>query len=224
MSNRKATNKPPAKTRPARKAQPKRPAIDDLELIKPADRAAWRAWLAANHATSPGIWLVYIKADAAKAIAHNLSYDDAVEECICFGWIDSKVNTIDARTYKQLITPRKPGSVWSALNKRRVAALEAAKLIAAPGREKIEAAKRDGSWTALDAIEALVIPEDLRAAFAKNTKARANFENFPPSAKKVALTWIASAKRDETRRTRVAETVRLAAINIRANTPDAKGK
>jgi uncharacterized protein YdeI (YjbR/CyaY-like superfamily) len=216
-------NKTSARKQPAA-PPPKRAAIADLEHFEPADRAAWRAWLAANHATSPGVWLVYLKADAANGIARNLSYDDAVEECICFGWIDSKVNPIDARAYKQLITPRKPGSPWSALNKRRIIALDAAGLITTPGCRKIDAAKRDGSWATLDAIEALVIPDDLTAALAENPHARANFNNFPPSAKKVALTWIISAKRQETRATRIAETVRLAVLNIRANTPEARGK
>ncbi len=193
----------------------------DAPRVVIADRAAWRAWLSANHATSGPIWLVYAKRVRGQAV--SLTYDDIVEESLCFGWIDSLPRKLSATQSMLYIAPRKAKSVWSALNKRRVAALEAQGLIAPAGAAKIEAAKRDGSWDVLNEAEAGVMPADLRAALEANARARQCFEAFPPSAKKGILTWLALAKRAETRTARVREVVRLAAKNVRANTPGAKG-
>jgi uncharacterized protein YdeI (YjbR/CyaY-like superfamily) len=188
-----------------------------------ADRATLRAWLAENHATHGAIWLVYDKKPKGKGAAATttraLSYNDIVEEALCFGWIDSVSGRVYDRRARLYFSPRKPGSVWSALNKRRVTMLETAGLLEAAGIAKIEAAKIDGSWTILDEAESLVVPEDLAKAFAKNARARTYFDAFPPGVRKNILTWITTAKRDQTRAKRVSETVRLAAKNIRANDP-----
>ena len=183
-------------------------------LVHAATQAQWRQWLRRNHATSEGVWLIIYK----KAGAHGrLSYDDAVEEALCFGWIDSKANTLDDESYKLSMSPRKPGSVWSKLNKERVVRLTQAGRMTAAGLKTVENAKKDGSWTRLDAIDELRIPPDLGSALQANQVANQNFQAFSKSSKKIILWWIESARRPETRTRRIAETVRLAAKNIRAN-------
>ncbi len=178
------------------------------------DRAEWRKWLAENHATSSGIWLIYYKKESVKP---RVAYDEAVEEALCFGWVDSRPNAIDDDRFMQLFSPRKAKSPWSKLNKTRVEKLIAAELMMPAGLEKIEAAKKDGSWTQYDTIEDLTVPDDLAAALAANEAADTNFRAFPPSSLKNILWWIESAKRPETRAKRIAETVELAAKNIKAN-------
>jgi uncharacterized protein YdeI (YjbR/CyaY-like superfamily) len=177
--------------------------------FEPGDRAAWRTWLSRNHTTSTGVWLIF-----RKGPERQLTYNDAVEEALCFGWIDSTLNPIDKVCYMQLFTPRKRKSGWSRLNKQRVARLVAAGLMTAAGLEKIAAAKRDGSWKALDAVESLKMPEDFRAALEGNTQARYNFADFSPGAKKRYLYWINNAKRAETRARRVQDAVAMIARNV----------
>jgi len=182
--------------------------------VQVESRAEWRAWLAANHGRTEGIWLITYKKHPHRPY---VSYNDTVEEALCFGWIDSKPNKLDDARTLLWFAPRKAGTGWSALNKQRIAALIEAGQMMPPGLAKIEAAKQDGSWSSLDAIERLEIPPDLATALAQNETALANFEAFPRSAKRGILEWIASAKRTETRDRRIAETVALAAQNIRAN-------
>lgn len=134
--------------------------------------------------------------------------------------MDSKVRSLDEQRYMQMFTPRKRGSHWSRSNKRRVAHLMEQELITDAGLAAIESAKADGSWTFLDPIEDLVVPDDLAEALAGSPEAKRNFEAFSDSSKKGILFWIATAKREATRAKRVAETVRLAARNKRANHPD----
>ncbi|MBW4459510.1 MAG: YdeI/OmpD-associated family protein [Nodosilinea sp. WJT8-NPBG4] len=164
--------------------------------VQVESRAEWRAWLAANHSRTEGLWLITCKKQSGKP---HVSYDEVVEEALCFGWIDSKGNKLDDKRTMLWMAPRKPGTGWSALNKKRIAALSAAGLMMPPGLAKIEAAKQDGSWELLDAIERLEVPADLATALAENGLAEANFEAFPRSAKRGILEWIASAKRAETR-------------------------
>lgn len=183
---------------------------------QPKDRAEWRNWLKSNHASSAGVWLVIVKKNSPTA---GISYDDAVEEALCYGWIDSRTKTVDEARYRLQMTPRKPGSVWSKLNKGRVKKLIKEGLMAAPGLAKIEAAKGDGSWTRLESIDRLEIPRDLQQAFGANPKAKRNFEAFSDSSIKIILFWITGAKRAETRRKRIEETVRLAAENVKAAHP-----
>lgn len=183
------------------------PVKREYPQIHPLTREEWRAWLEANHATQPGVWLISYKTVTGKP---RVQWDDAVEEAICFGWIDSVQRPIDDERAMQLITPRKTGSPWSALNKRRIERLQAEGRLAPAGIAKIEAAKHDGSWIAADAVEALTIPPDLAAALALQPEAEANFAAFSPSARKQLLWWIHSAKRPETRTRRI-ETVATAA-------------
>jgi uncharacterized protein YdeI (YjbR/CyaY-like superfamily) len=177
-------------------------------------RAEWRAWLAANHAVMSGVWLISYKKASGKPA---MSYEESVEEALCFGWVDSKGGKIDDERTMLYFAPRKKGSGWSRPNKERVERLIAAGLMQPAGLEKIEAAKADGSWTLLDAVEALEIPPDLQAALDAHPPAGENFAAFPRSVKRGILEWIVQAKRPETRAQRVEETARLAAENIRAN-------
>jgi len=187
-----------------------KPFESTLSTVYAQSRADWREWLSVNHQTSPGIWLVYYKVKSGKP---SIRYPEAVKEALCFGWIDSKVKSLDSDRYKQIFTPRKPNSVWSKLNKQYIEELMAADLIAPAGLAKIEAAKQDGSWTSLDAIEALVIPADLQQALATNPVAENYFEQFSDSKKKIILYWIESAKRLETRLKRIEKTVQAVAQN-----------
>lgn len=184
-----------------------------------ADRASLRAWLAEHHASHAAIWLVY---DKQRAGVRGLSYDEIVEEALCFGWIDSVAGRVSEDRAKLYFSPRKPKSVWSALNKRRVASLLERGLMTLAGQAKIDAAKQDGSWAALDAFERLDVPADLASALKANAKAKQHFDAFPPGARKQILYWIGSAKKAETRGKRIAEVVRLAAKNVRANQPGGK--
>lgn len=182
--------------------------------IQVESRGEWREWLAVNHTRTEGLWLITYKKRSGRP---HVSYDEVVEEALCFGWIDSKGNKLDDDRTMLWMAPRKPGTGWSALNKKRIAALGEVGLMMPPGLAKIEAAKQDGSWELLDAIERLEVPSDLATALSENEAAKVNFEAFPRSAKRGILEWIASAKRAETRDRRIAETVELAAQNIRAN-------
>jgi uncharacterized protein YdeI (YjbR/CyaY-like superfamily) len=181
-----------------------------LKQVYPKNRAAWRRWLATNHARSPGIWLVF---DRKTSRADRLAYAHAVEEALCFGWIDSIVRAMDETRYQQLFTPRKPKSTWSRVNKERIDRLVAQELMAEAGLAAIERARSNGSWSSLDAVEAMVMPDDLAAALARKPKAAANFAAFSPSARKGYLHWVSQAVRAETRAGRIAEVVRRAAAN-----------
>ena len=182
--------------------------------IHPKTRAEWRRWLEQHHTRDEGVWLIGYKKGAGQP---QMEYGEAVEEALCFGWIDSKPNKLDEQRSMLWFAPRKPGTGWSKANKERAERLIAAGRMAPAGLAKIEAARRDGSWNALDAVEALEIPPDLQKALAANGAAARHFDAFPRSVKRGILEWIAGAKKPETRARRVEETARLAADNIRAN-------
>jgi uncharacterized protein YdeI (YjbR/CyaY-like superfamily) len=187
----------------------------ELARVEVHSRAAWRRWLSEHHAQTEGIWLVTYKKAADPA--RYLSYDDIVEEALCFGWVDSLPRTVDARRSMRLVAPRRAGSAWSAVNKARVERLIEQRKMAPAGLRVVERARADGSWARIDAVEALVTPKDLSEALARHPRAAAYFEAFPRSSKRNILEWIASAKKPETRAKRIAETARLAARNQRAN-------
>lgn len=182
--------------------------------IHPLTRAEWRAWLEENHTRGEGVWLITYKKAAGRP---RIEYDEAVEEALCFGWVDSKPNKLDDERSLLWFAPRKPGTGWSKPNKERVARLIAAGLMAPSGLAKVKAAQADGSWNALDAVEALELPADLDQALAADPAAQRYWDAFPRSVKRGILEWIASAKTSSTRARRVDETVRLAAENRRAN-------
>ncbi len=187
---------------------------DQYERVHVPDRAGWRAWLEQNHATATGVWLVIVKKATGEP---RVDYAEAVEEALCFGWIDSTGNQLDDERSLLFFAPRRPKSNWSKLNKQRVEKLMAQELMAPAGLAKIEVAKSNGTWNALDAVIEGVIPDDLQAALDAHETAKGYFTAFPPSTKRAILEWILNAKRPETRAKRIEETVRLAADNIRAN-------
>jgi len=184
----------------------------EYKTTHPKTRKAWRRWLEKNHAKSPGIWLIYYKKSTGKA---KLIYNDAVEEALCFGWIDSTMRPLDTERFMQRFTPRKPKSVWSGLNKKRIKKIMAEGLMTKAGLEKIETAKKDGSWESFDHVEAMQVPEDFEKALSKNKKAKINFENFPQFAKKQLLYRINSAKTEATRKERIIFCVKMVAENKR---------
>jgi uncharacterized protein YdeI (YjbR/CyaY-like superfamily) len=169
-------------------------------------RAAWRAWLEKNHGTSRGLRLAYYKKGSGKK---SVGYEEALEEALCFGWIDSTVNRLDEERYMQKWTPRNEKSVWSAANKARVEKLIAEGRMAPPGLAKIAAAKRNGSWTKLDRIDLRAeVPKDLLDALAHHPDIEAKFNRLAPSQRKLYSWWVESAKRPETRTRRVSETLK----------------
>ncbi|WP_297508630.1 YdeI family protein [uncultured Caulobacter sp.] len=187
-----------------------------FERVEITSRQGLRDWLEANHARADSVWLVTWKiADRERYVP----YDAIVEEALCFGWIDSQPRRLDAERSMRLLSPRKAGSGWSKLNRERVERLLAEGRMAPPGLAKIEAAKADGSWQRLDAVETLVAPADLVEALRADAQAKAAFEGFPPSARRAILEWIAAARAPETRARRIAETVSQAALGLRANQP-----
>jgi uncharacterized protein YdeI (YjbR/CyaY-like superfamily) len=194
-------------------AKPSR--LDTVEQLEITDRKQWRAWLKKNHKRPEGVWLITWK----KHTADHVSYDETIEEALCFGWIDSLPRKLDADRRMLYFCPRKPKSVWSKLNKERIEKLIANGSMTKAGLVKIEAARADGSWATLDAVDAMVIPPDLKKALAKNRMAKKHFDAFPPGRKKFLLYWISSAKTDGTRTTRIEKTIEIAEKNIRSNGP-----
>lgn len=182
--------------------------------IHPETRTEWRSWLEQHHRQNEGVWLISYKKAAGKP---RFDYHEAVEEALCFGWIDSKPNKLDEERSLLWFAPRKRSTGWSKLNKERIERLIQQGLMMPAGLAKVEAAKADGSWNALDAIEALEISPDLEQALTMFGEAKQNFEAFPKSVKRGILEWIASAKKPETRAKRVEETAQLAVKNLRAN-------
>lgn len=187
---------------------------EGIKTFHASTRDAWRKWLQDHHATAKSVWLIIYKKDSG---VPSVYYPEAVEEALCFGWIDSKVNKRDAQSRYQYFARRKPKSNWSRINKAKVEKLIAEGLMTPAGLEMVALAKRNGSWTALDEVEKLIVPEDLQLAFDQNQAAFAHWQKFPPSTKRGILEWILNAKRPETRQKRIEETVALAEQNIRAN-------
>jgi uncharacterized protein YdeI (YjbR/CyaY-like superfamily) len=183
---------------------------DRYEQFYAADRKAWRAWLRENHRKRKGVWLIFFKKASGQP---RVPYDEAVEEALCFGWIDSVTNPLDEQRFMQLFTPRKPNSGWSRKNKERVAKLIARRKLAAAGRAAIEIAQKNGSWSKLDAVEALTLPPDLKRALSARKVALKNFEAFAPSLRKNLLHWIISTKRPALRAERIAQVVEGALEN-----------
>jgi uncharacterized protein YdeI (YjbR/CyaY-like superfamily) len=182
--------------------------METEESLHPQTRAEWRAWLAANHAGSNGVWFVFWKAKTGR---RGVGYEEAVQEALCFGWIDGLLRPIDEQRSSIRFTPRRKGSNWARSNKERVARLEEDGLMTDAGRRVIDEAKADGSWTALDDVEALVVPEELLAALEGSPAAAERFEALPASQRKMILGFLAQAKRPATRADRVERTVRVLA-------------
>jgi uncharacterized protein YdeI (YjbR/CyaY-like superfamily) len=187
---------------------------DSYARLEVETRAQWRDWLARHHATSPGVWLVTWKKASGRP---SLGYDDIVEEALAFGWVDSQPKTVDDQRSARLLTPRKPGSNWSRLNKQRIERLTAAGLMQPAGLAAVAAAKANGRWTALDQAEILAEPADLAAELNADPAARRHWDAFPRSARRAILEWIGNARTAATRQVRIERAAGDAARGIRAN-------
>jgi uncharacterized protein YdeI (YjbR/CyaY-like superfamily) len=179
-------------------------ALDDAPQIQFDDRASWRAWLEANHASARGVWLVTWRRRSGRT---GLDYEAAIEEALCFGWVDSTGGRVDEERGKLYFAPRRPRSVWAASNKARVARLIEAGRMAPAGTAAIERAKANGSWDALDAVERLEVPEDLAAALAAHPGGAVAFAALPPSTRRQLLWSVTQARRPETRARRIQRAV-----------------
>lgn len=182
--------------------------------VHPDDVAAWRAWLAEHHDRGTGVWLVTWKARTGRP---TVGYEESVEQALCFGWIDSTTRSLDDERTAMWFSPRRRGSGWARSNKQRIERLEAAGLLAEPGRALIDAAKADGSWTMLDDVEDLVVPPDLADAFDAHPGARAHWDAFSRSARRAMLVWLVEAKRPTTRSDRVTRIAERAATGEKAH-------
>ncbi|GAA1466444.1 YdeI/OmpD-associated family protein [Microbacterium thalassium] len=183
-------------------------ALDDGERVAATDAAAWRSWLSANHATTKGAWLLRARRGSGLTF---VDYEDAIRQALCFGWIDGPIRVFDEATSGLWFAPRRPTSGWAATNKARIVELEAAGLLEPAGIRAIEVAKANGSWSVLDNAEALREPDDLAAALDAAPAARTAWDGFPPSARKLGIGAVDTARRAETRAARIAKIVADAA-------------
>lgn len=186
--------------------------MDDAERLEPAGLQEWSDWLRAHHAQPQGVWLV----SPRRAVERPFPYDDAVREALRFGWVDSTVRPVDDARSMMWFAPRRRGSMWTRINKGRVADLEAAGLMEPAGAAAVAVAKDTGMWTLMDEVEDGVVPDDLAAALDAHPGAREHWESWSPSAQKMILTWIVLAKRPETRAARIATSAEKAARGEKA--------
>lgn len=175
-----------------------------------ASRDLWRTWLWENHLTHTGVYVILYRVSSE---VPSLRWEEAVQEAICFGWIDSTVKRLDHERRRQLFTPRRPKSSWSKVNKVYVEQLVRDGLMHESGWAKIEQAQQDGSWNLLDAVENLEIPEDLQQAFAEYPVAWEHYQNFSKTYQKGYLYWLNQAKREATRQQRILEIIRCCENN-----------
>lgn len=189
-------------------------ALDDAPHVHADDRATWRRWLEANHATATGAWLVTWRPRSGRGV--GLDYDAAVEEALCYGWVDSTAGRYDEDRGRLYFAPRKPRSVWAATNKARVERLTAGGRMAPAGLAAVARAKANGSWEVLDSADRLEVPDDLARALEARPPASANFAAFPASTRKQLLGWVATAVRPATRTARIARVAEAAARNERS--------
>lgn len=184
----------------------------DIETFYPKGQTDWRLWLSENHKSKQSVWLLFYKVSSPEP---SITWSEAVDEALCFGWIDSKKQTIDKFSYRQFFSKRKPKSTWSKVNKEKVIELEKSGLMTEEGHKCIAIAKGNGSWSILDSVEALIVPNDLEQEFIKHTGAKEYYQSLNKSHKKQVLYWIVQAKREETRIKRITEIASLAGQNKR---------
>lgn len=182
----------------------------EVETYCPRSRTDWRQWLEKNHQSKQSVWLVYY---TKKSNLPSISWSEAVDEALCFGWIDSTKKTIDDSSFMQFFSKRKPKSNWSKINKEKIQQLIDSKKMTKAGCESVEIAKQNGSWTILDEVEKLIIPNDLEIAFKKHKGSKDYFLSLSKSTRKIILGWIVHAKRQETRQKRIDEVVESAGQN-----------
>lgn len=180
-----------------------------IPSFTPQNKAAWRAWLKKHGQSETAVWLILYK---VKSDTPSISWSEAVDEALCFGWIDSVKHTIDDEKYKQYFSPRKPKSTWSKVNKEKVKDFIEAGLMTPTGLKCIEVAKANGSWNILDSVDDMIVPDDLEAAFKQHPGAKAFYLSCSNSVKKIMLAWIIFAKRPETRAKRIREVAEQGAL------------
>jgi len=182
------------------------------ELYFPRD-VEWRDWLHQNHQLhTKGIYLIFYKIETKVA---TMRWEEAVKVALCYGWIDSTVKSLGDGKRRQFFSPRNPKSTWSALNKKYIIELDSNGLIHKSGWKTIELAKNSGTWTAMDDVENLIIPEILKKAFSLHPIAFENYQNFAPSYRKGYLSWLYQAKREATKEKRISEIIKLCKANIK---------
>lgn len=185
---------------------------NEVEIFYPRNREDWKNWLQENHLSKNSVWIVFYRKSSGK---ESLTWSESVEIALCFGWIDSKKIKIDDEKSHQFFSKRKAKSTWSKINKQKIVQLIERGEMREAGLKTIETAKQNGSWTVLDDVEELIVPEDLEDALGKYPNARENFENFSKSVRKMILYWVISAKRPETRQNRINEIAERAAENLK---------
>ncbi|WP_256012236.1 YdeI/OmpD-associated family protein [Desertivirga xinjiangensis] len=178
----------------------------------PATRQDWREWLEENHDKQQSVWLIYYKRNSE---VRSITYNEAVEEALCFGWIDSTRKSLDDNRFTQFFCKRKPNSVWSKVNKEKVQRLIEEGLMTEAGCKSIETAKQNGSWSILDEVEELIIPKDLEAVFNSHPGSRDYFLSLSRSVRKGILQWLVLAKQEQTRQRRIMEIAELAAQKLK---------
>ena len=186
--------------------------MEKVEVFYPKNQAAWRKWLEKNHLSKQSVWLVFYN---KKSKLKSITWSDAVDEALCFGWIDSKKIKIDEETSHQFFSKRKPKSTWSKINKDKIARLIEQEKMSQAGMESIEKAKENGSWTILDEVEELIMPADLEIAFNQKPHAITYYLSLSKSVKKIILSWLLFAKTTETRQKRIREIVDQASQNLK---------
>ncbi len=184
----------------------------EVETFYPKNKEEWRAWLKENHDSMQSVWLLQYK---QKSAMPSISWSEAVDEALCFGWIDSTRKSIDGESFIQFFTKRKPKSNWSKINKGKVARLIEEGLMTEAGYKSIEIAKKNDSWSILDTVEELLVPKDLEEAFDLHSGAKDYFDSLSKSVKKMILHWVVAAKRPETRQKRISEIAELAGQRLK---------
>ncbi|MBS2099208.1 YdeI/OmpD-associated family protein [Carboxylicivirga linearis] len=184
----------------------------EVETYYPKSKTDWRNWLEKNHQLKKAVCLIFYKTSTN---APSISWSEAVDEALCFGWIDSTKKTLDKERYMQYFTRRKPNSNWSKVNKEKVTKLIQNNQMSKAGYDSIETAKQNRSWTILDEVEALKIPDDLIEQLKKYNNAIEYFDSLSKSNKKILLHWIVSAKRPETRKSRINEIAKSASQSLK---------
>jgi len=180
----------------------------EIETFCPTSRQQWRQWLEENHRSKQAVWLIYYKKKTSIA---SITWSEAVDEALCFGWIDSKAKALDDEKFMQFFSIRKPKSVWSKVNKEKIRQLMEAGLMTQAGLESIETAKKNGSWTILDEVEELILPNDLEIEFDSKPGSKDFFLSLSKSVRKAMLQWLVLAKQSETRQKRIREIAESAA-------------
>jgi uncharacterized protein YdeI (YjbR/CyaY-like superfamily) len=185
---------------------------NDIEIFYPKNQSEWRNWLQENHQSKQSVWVVFYK---KKSGIPSLTWSESVDEALCFGWIDSKKISIDEVSSHQFFSKRKPKSTWSKINKDKIEKLIEQGLMTDAGFQSIEIGKQNGSWTYLDEVDAMIVPEDMEKEFVKKPKARVFYLSTSNSYKKIILYWLLSAKTPETRQKRLTEIIESADQNLK---------